>query len=42
MESAAHAVLESVGSGGDAGGTSTPLDLEPSAPDLSAAPAGAR
>ena len=41
MESAAHAVLESVG-GGDAGGSSTPLDLEPSTPDLSAAPAGAR
>jgi biopolymer transport protein ExbB len=42
MESAAHAVLESLGSGGDAGGTTTPLDLEPAAPDLSAAPAGAR
>jgi hypothetical protein len=41
MESAAHAVLESLRSGGDSGST-TPLDLEPTAPDLTAAPAGAR
>jgi biopolymer transport protein ExbB len=41
MESAAHVVLESLGEGGDAGGT-THLDVTPTAPELRTSPAGAR
>jgi biopolymer transport protein ExbB len=41
MESAAHVVLESLGGGGDAGGT-THADLAPATPELRTAPAGAR
>lgn len=41
MESAAHVVLESLGEGGDAGGT-THIGITPTSPELRTAPAGAR
>jgi biopolymer transport protein ExbB len=41
MESAAHVVLESLGEGGEAGGTAG-LDLTPTTEELKTSPAGAR